>query len=182
MATTVTDVEAVPVSNLTFYCPSRDGRWKPVTVRTIPCTILPLITLEGGYDKDRTPRSRGFGLIHPSSTCPRPGLDPASTYHRSAGRKGRRGTELRVFSPSRPLRHHGVQGWPAIPRARRYSHLHRDRQNFTSKAPRRPYLLLPYKRAGQGSKKGSKKKGRRITNHRQWKTNLLLYSHFFFET
>jgi hypothetical protein len=69
------------------------------------------------------------------STRPRPSLDPASTYHRSAGRKGRRSTGLRVFSPSCPLRHHGVQGWPAIPGARRYAHLHRDRQNFTSEAP-----------------------------------------------
>jgi hypothetical protein len=42
------------------------------------------------------------------STRPRPSLDPASTYYRSAGRKGRRGTGLEVFSPSRPLRHHGV--------------------------------------------------------------------------
>jgi hypothetical protein len=78
-------------------------------------------------------------------------LDAASTYHRSAGRKGRCGTGFGVFSSSRPLCHHGVQEWPAIPRARRYSHLYRNRQNFTSKAPRRPCLLLPYKRAGRGS-------------------------------
>jgi hypothetical protein len=88
------------------------------------------------------------------STRPRPGLDPASTYYRSAGRKGRRGTGLGVFSPSHPLRHHSVQGWPAIPGARRYSHLYRGRQNFTSRHPRRPGLLLPYKRAGQGSTRG----------------------------
>jgi hypothetical protein len=44
------------------------------------------------------------------SARPRPSLDPASTYHRSAGRKGRRGTGLRVFSLSRPLRHHDVRG------------------------------------------------------------------------
>jgi hypothetical protein len=87
----------------------------------------PLITLEGGYDKDRTPRSRGLGLIHPSSTRPRPSLDPASTHHRSTKKKGRCGTGLGVFSPSRPLRHHGVRRWPAILGARRYSHLHRDR-------------------------------------------------------
>jgi hypothetical protein len=80
-----------------------------------------------------------------------PVLDPTSTYHRSAGRKGRRGTGLRVFSPSRPLRHHGLQGWPVILGARRYSHLYRDQPNFTSKTPRRPYLLLPYKRADRGS-------------------------------
>jgi hypothetical protein len=78
MATTVTGMEAVPVSNLTFYRSSRDRRWKPVTIRTIPGTILPLITLEGEYDKDRTLRSRGLGLIHPSSTWPRPSLDPPS--------------------------------------------------------------------------------------------------------
>jgi hypothetical protein len=72
MATAVTDVETAPVSNLTFYCPSRDGRWKHVTIHTIPHTILPPITLEGGYDKVRTPRSRRFGLFRPSSTQPRP--------------------------------------------------------------------------------------------------------------
>jgi hypothetical protein len=135
MATTVTDMGAMPVSGLTFYSPSRDGRWKPVTIHTIPRTVLPPITLEGGYNKVRTPRSQGFGLIRPSSTHPRPGLDPASTQRRSVERKGRRGIGLRVFSPSHPLRHHGVQGWPAIPRARRYSHLHRDRQTFTSRHP-----------------------------------------------
>jgi hypothetical protein len=91
-ATSVTDMEAVPVSNLTFCYPSRDGRWKPVTVRTIPCTVLPPITLEGGYDKDCIPRSRGFGLIHPSSAHPRPSIDLPSvsrekrpTWHRARG-------------------------------------------------------------------------------------------------
>jgi hypothetical protein len=92
------------------------------------------------------------------STRPRHVLDLASTYHRSAGRKGRHGIGLGVFSPSHPLRHHGVQGWPAIPRARRYSHLYRDRQNFTSKATRRPCLLLPYKRAGKGSTTGDEQR------------------------
>jgi hypothetical protein len=67
-----------------------------------------------------------------ASTQPRPGLD---TQRRSVGRKGPRGIGLRVFSPSRPRRHHGVQGWPPIPRARRYNHLHKDRQNFTSRHP-----------------------------------------------
>jgi hypothetical protein len=120
----------------------------------IPCTILPPIILEGGYDKDRTPQSRRLSLIPSPSTRPRPGLDPASTPRRSTRKKGRRGTGLRVFSPSHPLRHHGVQGWPVIPGARRYSHLYRGRQNFTSRHPRCPGLLLPYKRAGQGSTRG----------------------------
>jgi hypothetical protein len=100
--------------------------WEPITIHIMSCTIAPLITLEGGYDKDRTPQSRRLGLIHPSLTRPRPGLDPASTHRRSTRKKGRRGTGLRVFSPSHPLRNHGVPGWPAIPGARRYSHLHRD--------------------------------------------------------
>jgi hypothetical protein len=74
-----------------------------------------------------------------------PGLDPASTQRRSAGRKGRRGTGLRVFPPFRPRRHHGVQGWPAIPGARRYSHLYRNRQNFTSRHPGVPASSYPIK-------------------------------------
>jgi hypothetical protein len=54
-------------------------------------------------------------------------LDPALTHHRSTRKKSLCGIGLRVFSPSRPRRHHGVRGWPAIPEARRYSHLHMDR-------------------------------------------------------
>jgi hypothetical protein len=37
--------------------------------------------------------------------------------------------------PSRLPRRHGVQGWPAIPRARRYGHLNRNRQNIISRLP-----------------------------------------------
>jgi hypothetical protein len=71
----------------------------------------------------------------------RPDLDPASTHRRSTRKKGRRDTGPGVFSPSHPLRYHGVQGWPAILGAHRYSNLHSDRQNFTSKAP--PASLPP---------------------------------------
>jgi hypothetical protein len=94
------------------------------------CTSL--VTLEEGYDKVRTPRSQGFGLIRSASTRPRPGLD---AQHGSTGKGGRYGTALRVISTSRPLRHHDVQGWPSIPRARRYSHPNRDRQNIISRLP-----------------------------------------------
>jgi hypothetical protein len=140
-------------------------------------------------DTTRTvPRDPGDSAL---SAHRRPVLDPASTHRRATRKKGRRGTGLGVFSPSRPPRHHSVQRWPAIPGARPYSHLYMDRQNFTSKAPRRPCLLLPYKRAGRGSTRGQ---GRRTTNNRQRNTNLRpskedqhlkqspLYSHFFFET
>jgi hypothetical protein len=105
------------------------------------------------------------------STRPRPGLDPVLTHHQPAGMKGQRGTGLRVFSPSRPLRHHGVRGWPAILGARRYSHLHRDRQNFTSRLPRHPGLLLPYKRAGQGSKGGKQDAGQKPSANKQRHTS-----------
>jgi hypothetical protein len=126
---------------------------------TCHCTHLALhclssVTLEGGYDKVRTPRSRGFGLIRSALTRPRSGLDALRS---STRKKGQHGTGLRVISPSHPRRHHGVQGWPSIPRARRYSHLYRDRRNITSRTPRRPGLLSPYKRAGQGSPRGRTK-------------------------
>jgi hypothetical protein len=89
-------------------------------------------TLEEGYDKARIPQSRGFGLIHPVSTRPRPNLDAP---HSSTGKEVQHGTALRVISASHPLRHRGVQGWPSIPRACRNSHLNRDRQNIISRLP-----------------------------------------------
>jgi hypothetical protein len=61
---------------------------------------------------------------------------------------------LWVISLSRLPQHQGVQGWPAIPKARRYSQLNRNRQKHHLKAPCRLGLLSPYKRAGQGSTKG----------------------------
>jgi hypothetical protein len=63
---------------------------------------------------------------------PRLVLDPASTNRRS--NKEARLTGPGVFSPSHPLRHHGVRGWPAILGARHYNGLYSARQNFTSKA------------------------------------------------
>jgi hypothetical protein len=88
------------------------------------------VTLEGGYDKARIPQSRGFSLIRPVSTRPRPNLDAP---HSSTGKEGQHGTALRVTSSSHPLRHHGIRGWPPIPRARHYSPLNRVRQNITSR-------------------------------------------------
>jgi hypothetical protein len=114
--------------NLSLYTP----------YRTLFCHRSPL-----REDTTRSvPHDLGDSVL---STHPRPDLDPASTYHRLAGRKGRRGTGLGVFSPSRPLRHHGVRGWLAIPGARRYNHLYRDRQNFTSRLPGVPAFSYPIK-------------------------------------
>jgi hypothetical protein len=101
--------------------------------------------------------------------------------------QGLRDTGPEIFSPSHPLCHHGVQGWPAILEARRYSNLHSVRQNFTSKAPRRPCLLLPYKRAGRGLYKGLAENGQKKTSHLptvedQPLKQSPLYFHFLFET
>jgi hypothetical protein len=129
------------------------------------------------------------------SARPRPDLDPASTHHRTAGRKGRCGIGLRVFSPSHPLRHHGVQGWPTIPGTRRYSHLHRDRQNFTSRHPGVPassYNIKGQAKALQGGAKNERirqdasqkprSNEQRHTTHKSTSQAISLYSHFSFET
>jgi hypothetical protein len=107
---------------------------------TVHC--LPSITLEGGYDKASIPQSRGFGITRSTSTRPRPNLD---AQHSSTGKEGRYGTAFWVILSSHPLRHHGVQGWPTVPRARRYSHLNRDRQNITSGLPGVPASSYPIK-------------------------------------
>jgi hypothetical protein len=132
MVTTRIDVGTMPVSALTVLTahPVMGGETCHYTHLIMHC--LPSITLEGGYDKARLPQSRGFDLIRPTLTLPRPGLDAP---HSSTEREGRHGTALRVISPSRPLRRHGVRGWPAIPMARRHSHSYRDRQNVTSGLP-----------------------------------------------
>jgi hypothetical protein len=188
MAIAVADVETAPVSISLFTThPGMGGKnlslYTPY--RTLFCHQSP-----SREDMTRSiPHDLGDLALF---THPRPGLDPASTYHQSVGRKGRRGIGLEVFSPSHPLRHHGVRGWPAIPGARRYSHLYKDRQNFTSRLPRCPGLLLPYKRAGQGStrREGRSKMqarsqaqiGKGIQPTDQHVKQSPLYSHFSFET
>jgi hypothetical protein len=127
--------------NLSLYTP----------YRTLFCYCSP--------SRVNTTRSVSHDLGYSAlSTRPRPGLDPASTHRRSARRKGRRGTGLGVFSPSHSLRHHGVQGWPAIPRARRYSHLHRDRQNFTSRHPGVSASSYPIKGQARALQEGGEKR------------------------
>jgi hypothetical protein len=83
--------------------PVMGGETCHYTHLTVDC-LLP-VTLEKGYDKARIPQSQGFGLIRPASTRPRPSLDAQRS---STGKEGRRGTVLRVISPSHPQRHHGV--------------------------------------------------------------------------
>jgi hypothetical protein len=177
-------MEVVPVLNLTFYYPSRDGRWKHVTIRTILGTILPLITLEGEYDEYRTLRFQGLGLIRSPSTH----LNPTLTWPRPTDDQGLRDTGLGVFSPSHPPRHHGVRGWPVILGARRYSNLHSDRQNFTSKTPPTslpPLTLLKGRQGtlqrGNGEQQTTKNQSPSHQRDQHLKQSPL-YSHFFSET
>jgi hypothetical protein len=156
-------MEAVPASNLTFYYPSRDGQRKHVTAHAIPGIVPPLIPLEAEYDEYRTPKFPGLSLIHSPSTH----LDPSSTWPRPTAsqtrKQGLHDTGSGVFSPSHPLRHHGVRGWPAILGARRYSGLHSARQNFTSKAPLASLSPLdPIKgQAGDSTKGGGQRKNKK---------------------
>jgi hypothetical protein len=108
-----------------------------------------LVTLEGGYDKARTPRSKGFGLIRSASTRPRPGLD---AQHSTTGKGGRYGAAPRVISAPRPLRHHvSGDGLPFLGHVATVLS-NRDRQNIVSR-PHRLGLLPSYKREGRGSTK-----------------------------
>jgi hypothetical protein len=122
----------------------------------MPGTVPPLTPLEAKHDECHTPKFPGLGLIHSLSTH----LDPTSTNRRSTKEQGLHATRPGVFSPSHHLRHHGVQGWPAIPGARRYSSFHSARQNFTSKAPPASLPSLdPIKgKAGDSTKGGQGKK------------------------
>jgi hypothetical protein len=81
--------------------PVMGGEKRHCTHLTSHCTSL--VTLKGRYDKVRTPRFQGFGLIRSASTQPRPGLDAP---HSATGTEGRHGATLRVISTPRPLRHH----------------------------------------------------------------------------
>jgi hypothetical protein len=110
--------------------PVMGGEKRHCTHLTAHCTSL--VTLEGGYDKARTPQSKGFGLIRSASTRPRPSLN---AQHGTTGKEGRYGAALRVISAPRPLRHHDARGWSSIPRARRHSHLKQGSTKHRFKAP-----------------------------------------------
>jgi hypothetical protein len=100
-------------------------------------------------------------IVDPSSTHPRPGLDPPPdnreekpTWHMTQGL-------FTVSSPTLP-RCPGMAGhsWGTSlqppPQGSTKLHL---------KAPQRPGLLLPYKRAGQGSTRGTEARQQRTNQH-----------------
>jgi hypothetical protein len=153
-------------------------------VLAIPSTIPPLITLEGEYDECRTLKFPRLGLIRSPSTH----LNPSSTRPRSTAGQTRKqdlhDTGPEVFSLSHPLCHLGVQGWPAIFRARRYSGLHSARQNFTSKSSSASLPPLdPIKGQAGDSTKGADNGRQKATHHPTVEDQHLkqspLYSHFF---
>jgi hypothetical protein len=151
MVATRIDVGVRPMSALTVFTTHPVMGSETCHYAHLTMHYLSSVTLEGGYDKARIPPSRGFDLIRPTLNLPRPGLD---AQHSSTGKEGRYGTVLRVISSSHPRCHHGVQGWPAIPRARRYSHLNRDRQNIVSRLPGALASSDPIKRTGQDPTRG----------------------------
>jgi hypothetical protein len=96
------------------------------------------------------------------------------TNRQSIRKQGRCAIGPGVFSPSHPLRHHGVRGWPAILRARRYNGLYSARQNFTSKAP--PVSLPPLDpikgQAGDSTKGGEDRQAKHQSpSHRRRSTS-----------
>jgi hypothetical protein len=136
------------------------------------CTVLLLITLEGRYGKDRTPRSWGLGLIHPSSTHPWPILDLASTQPRPTA--GQQGKKADVAHDSGSF-HCLVLYVTMVSRDGRPFPGHVATTTSTGidktspqKHPWRPCLLLPYKRAGRGSTRGG---GRQANNEQQTTEN-----------
>jgi hypothetical protein len=125
--------------------PVMGGEKRHCTHLTSHCTSL--VTLEGRYDKVRTPRFQGFGLIRSASTRPRPSLDP---QHSVTGKEGRYGTTLRVISTPRPLRHHVPKdGLPFLRHVATVTSTEIDKTS--SQGSRRPGLFSSYKRVGQGS-------------------------------
>jgi hypothetical protein len=131
-------------------------------MHTIPHTVLPPITLEGGYNKVRTPRSQGFVLIRPASTQPRPSVgqqggkadvaQDSGSFHRLVP------DVTMVSSDGRPFLGHVATA----------ASIGIDKLHL--KAPRRPGLLLPYKRAGPGSTREKEKRSKHHqTNKRRGK-------------
>jgi hypothetical protein len=75
----IASMEAVPVSNPPFFTthPGMGGE-KPITVRTMPDTVLPSMPLEAQNDDRHIPGFLRPDLIHSPSTpsdTPRPGLN-----------------------------------------------------------------------------------------------------------
>jgi hypothetical protein len=135
---------------------------KTVTVPTLPRTVYH----QSPSRKDKT-RSVLCNLGDSAlSIRPRPGLDPTPTLDtvQRQGRDGRCGTTLWVISPSHLPRRHGVQGWPAIPRARRYSQLNRNRQTITSRLPIVSASSRPIK--GQARMEDKKRNTRQQARHK----------------
>jgi hypothetical protein len=157
-----TSMEAVPVSNPAFYCPSWNGRWKLVTVYTMPDTVPPLIPLEAEYGECRTPKFPGLGLIHSSSTRPRPRLDQPSVNKGTRHACHRIRGLFTVSSSTSPW----CPGMAGHSRSTSLQRLPQRSTNFTSKASLTSLPPLdPIKEKAGDSTKGKKEKQGETSHH-----------------
>jgi hypothetical protein len=125
-------------TSVSLHCftthPVMGGEKRHCTHFTAHCTSP--ATLEGGYDKVRTPRFQGFGLIRSASTRPRPGLDPASTPNTTLreskdGMAQRSGSFRRLVLCNTMVSRDGLPFLGHIATVISY----RDRQNIVSRPP-----------------------------------------------
>jgi hypothetical protein len=92
-----TSMEAVPVSNPAFYCPSRDERWKPITIHTMSSTVPSLMPPRGTTRRLSYPGISGAQPYPFPVDPPQLLLDLASTNRRSTKERC-----LHVRSPQDP--------------------------------------------------------------------------------
>jgi hypothetical protein len=129
--------------------PVMGGEKRHCAHRTSPYASL--LTLEGGYDKARTPRFQGFELIRSASTRPRLSLDPASTPNTTQqGEKD--GMARHSGSFRRLVRYNSMASRDGLPFLGHVATVTSTVVDKTSpQGIRSPGLLSSYKRVGQGS-------------------------------
>jgi hypothetical protein len=163
MATTVTGMEAVSVSNLTFLPPIPG--WEVKTYHYTHHTVHYFIT-----DHPRG-RIRQGSYLTISTTRPYPPvLDLASTLPRpTAGQQGRKADVAQDSESFHCLIHYVTmvsRDGRSFPGHVATATPTRIDKTLPQRHPRRPCLLLPYKKAGRGSTRGTNDE-RRTTNNRQ---------------
>jgi hypothetical protein len=118
-----TGVGAAPVSNPTFYCPSRDGSIKAVTIHTTMSTVLPSMPPRRTIRQPPCPSFLGLGIICYSltpSVTSRPSLERRRSTEEQCSYVEHRESHARHrtqgLSPSCHQRHHDTPGMVDIHR------------------------------------------------------------------